>query len=77
MDFHSEYVYSKKGINRRYSRELIKDVSSVHKEKRKLTLLRLGIDCFTLTYRCEGRVWGEGDKIMVLHEAMTTTMLNY
>ena len=70
-------MFCKKGMNRRYLKDLIKDVSVVHKEKRKLTMLKLGIDQFTLLYRCSGRIWGVEPNITVLHECMSTTMLNF
>ena len=77
MDFCQKYTYGKKGLNKQMSKTFIKDPSIIHKEKKKLTLLKIGIDQFTMLYRIHAKLWGAGPEMMVLHECMSTTMLNF
>ena len=77
LEFHKEHPYCKKNQDRTLSKQLITDASFVHKEKRRLILLKLGIDNCTLIWRVNARVWGQGPDAIVMHECMSASMLNF
>lgn len=58
-------------------RKMANDTTDSLNVKRKLVLLKLGVDKFTHNLNCFGKIWGQGPNCIIVNELSSLGQLNF